>query len=136
MELDFLRGWCRMVDFLWAAAFPTHFDFTVEHGLDVLPEQMLTSARVAEELPERAAGTTTNVLGLAKAGHLRTRVSLWLWRRAMRTPQARADVLTLLDAAFHRRVDNVATRARLLWLILNPRPHRRTRAAPVSRPQA
>ncbi|HKJ11767.1 MAG TPA: Leg1-related protein [Ornithinimicrobium sp.] len=134
-ELDFLRGWCRMVDFLWAAAFPTDFEFTVAHGLDVLPERVLSGPETATQLPERAAGTTANVLGLAKAGPWRTRVSLWLWRRAMRTAQARSDVLTLLDAAFHRRADNAATRARLLWLVVAPRrrPHR---GVPVSRAQA
>jgi hypothetical protein len=131
-ELDFLRGWCRMVDFLWAAAFPTHFDFTVAHGLDLLPERMLTHPEVVEQLPEREAGTTANVLGLARASPARARVSLWLWRRAMRTAPARADVLPLLDAAFHRRRDNATTRARLLWLIVAPRSRAASRRATLS----
>jgi hypothetical protein len=122
-EIDFLRGWCRMVDFLWAAAFPTHFEFTVAHGLDVLPESILGLPGHGT-LSSPAADTTENVLRLARAGPVRTRVNLWLWRRAMRTPRARRDVLSLLDAAFHRRPDNVARRVRLLWLVVAPRPGR------------
>lgn len=41
VELEFLRGWCRMVDFLWAAAWRTDFDSITGHGLDVLPERLL-----------------------------------------------------------------------------------------------
>ena len=37
-EMAFLRGWCRMVDYLWAANWRTDLDFIIEHGLDVLPE--------------------------------------------------------------------------------------------------
>lgn len=41
IELTFLRGWCRMVDYLGAAAWRTDFDSMTEHGLDVLPEILL-----------------------------------------------------------------------------------------------
>ena len=40
-ETAFLRGWCRMVDFLWAAAWRTDFDSMTGDGLDVLPERLL-----------------------------------------------------------------------------------------------
>src|SRR5882724_5038625 len=53
LELTFLRGWCRMVDYLGAAAWPTDFDFMTSHGLDVLPECLLERRADLGELPDK-----------------------------------------------------------------------------------
>ena len=120
LELTFLRGWCRMVDYLWAAAWPTDFAFMTEHGLDVLPERLLVHAEDLTALPERARRNVRNVLNLAKTPTWRYRLNLRLWQRIMRTPSARDEVLPMLDAVFNPRKDNAAQRRRMLGYLLRP----------------
>ncbi|MET0189571.1 MAG: Leg1-related protein [Pseudonocardia sediminis] len=121
-ETEFLRGWCRMVDFLWAAAWRTDFDSMTDHGLDVLPERMLGPDRPGEQpdLPGKVRRNVRSVLGLARTTDRRYAVNLWLWRRIMRTREARDDVLPLLDAVFDRRRDNRAQQLRLIGYLLRP----------------
>jgi hypothetical protein len=120
LELTFLRGWCRMVDYLWAAAWPTDFEFMTEHGLDVLPETLLRQAEDLTALPDRARRNVKNVLRLADTPTWRYNINLRLWKRIMRTREARDDVVTLLDAVFNPRKDNAAERRRLLGYLLRP----------------
>lgn len=112
-EIAFLRGWCRMVDYLWAANWRTDLDFIVEHGLDVLPEAPLTASSINELDPEIRT-TVDSVIELAGKSTRRADVELRLWRRAMRTEEARADVVQLLDAVFNPSSENRGDRFRLL----------------------
>ncbi|MFI9006061.1 Leg1-related protein [Actinosynnema sp. NPDC053489] len=120
LEVTFLRGWCRMVDYLWAAAWPTDFGSMVAHGLDVLPESLLVTPGDVEALPATARRNVVNVLRLATTPRWRYRVDLALWQRVMRTRRARDRVLPLLDAVFERRPDNAAERRELLGYLLRP----------------
>jgi len=120
LELTFLRGWCRMVDYLWAAAWPTDFGFMTEHGLDALPERLLETAEDLGALPGRARRNVRNILRLANTPTWRYNVNLRLWKRIMRTRAARDDVLAMLDAVFNPRKDNAAQRRRMLGYLLRP----------------
>jgi len=116
-ELSFLRGWCRMVDYLWAAAWPTDFHFMVERGLDALPGKILEPSDLptaTSELPEPIQKTVISIIILAKTSKIRHALNLWLWRRVMRHRSARVDVVSLLDAVFNPDVDNAKDRRRLL----------------------
>jgi hypothetical protein len=112
-ELAFLRGWCRMVDYLWAANWRTDLDFIIEHGLDVLPEVPLTASTL-DELDSEIRTTVDSVIELAKKSPRRADIELRLWRRAMRTDEARNDVVDLLDAVFNPSSENRSDRIRLL----------------------
>jgi Leg1 len=120
LELTFLRGWCRMVDYLWAAAWPTDFDFMTAHGLDVLPEHLLATPDDLRALPRRARGNVRNILRLATTPTWRYNLNLLLWKRIMRTRAARDDVLPLLDAVFNPRKENAADRRRMFGYLLRP----------------
>ncbi|MFC6091332.1 Leg1-related protein [Saccharothrix lopnurensis] len=120
LEITFLRGWCRMVDYLWAAAWPTDFAFMTAHGLDVLPESPLTTPEDVDALPAKTRGNVVNVLRLATTPRWRYHLNLVLWKRVMRTREARDQVLPLLDAVFDPRPDNAAERRRLLGHLLRP----------------
>lgn len=121
VELAFLRGWCRMVDYLWAAAWRTDFDFTVTHGLGVLPDRLLDDHPAGPvDLPHRVARNVTTVTRLATTPGWRHRVNLTLWKRAMRTRQARDDVLAMLDAVFNPNPANAPARRRLIAYLLRP----------------
>ncbi|QFZ20351.1 Leg1-related protein [Saccharothrix syringae] len=120
LEITFLRGWCRMVDYLWAAAWPTDFASMTAHGLDVLPESLLTGPGDVDALPAKARSNVVNVLRLATTPRWRYNLNLLLWQRIMRTREARDQVLPLLDAVFDPRPDNRAERRRLLVHLLRP----------------
>lgn len=120
LELTFLRGWCRMVDYLGAAAWRTDFDFMTEHGLDVLPECLLAQQSDIGALPDRIRRNVTNVVRLAGTSRRRYALNLWLWRRIMRTRAARAEVLALLDGLFNPSSNNAAARRRMLGYLLRP----------------
>jgi hypothetical protein len=120
LELTFLRGWCRMVDYLGAAAWPTDFDFMTKHGLEVLPEILLEQHADLRTLPDKVRRNVANVIRLATTSPRRYALNLWLWKRTMRTRDARDDVLTLLDAVFNPTPDNAATRRRMLGYLLRP----------------
>lgn len=123
-EMEFLRGWCRMVDYLWASAWRTDCDFMLEHGSDVLPERLLgpgdDAPGGAADLSRTVRANVRNVIALARTPDRRYAVNLWLWTRVMRTRAARDRVLPLLDAVFDPRPDNRGERLRMLGLLLRP----------------
>ena len=122
-EMEFLRGWCRMVDFLWAAAWRTDFGSMTDHGLDVLPERLLgpeDRQGARSDLPRKVRRNVRSVTGLARTPDRRYAVNLWLWRRIMRTREARDGVLPLLDAVFAPRRDNRSQQVRLVRYLLRP----------------
>ncbi|MFD7655986.1 Leg1-related protein [Actinosynnema sp. NPDC059797] len=120
LEVSFLRGWCRMVDYLWAAAWPTDFGSMTAHGLDVLPESLLVTPEDVGALPAKARRNVANVLRLATTPGWRYRLDLALWKRVMRTREARDRVLPLLDAVFDPGPHNAAERRALLGYLLRP----------------
>ncbi|MEU7482241.1 Leg1-related protein [Lentzea sp. NPDC042327] len=120
LEISFLRGWCRMVDYLWAAAWPTDFTFMTAHGLDVLPESLLATPEDVDALPPKTRGNVVNILSLATTSKWRYNLNLLLWKRVMRTREARDRVLPLLDAVFNPKPDNVAERRAMLGYLLRP----------------
>ncbi|MDQ3944749.1 MAG: Leg1-related protein [Actinomycetota bacterium] len=120
LELKFLRGWCRMVDYLWVAAWPTDFDFMTENGMDVLPERLLLAEDDLHALPEKVRGSVRNIIRLAETPGWRYTLNLTMWKRVMRTRAARDEVLAMLDAVFNPNPDNVAARRRMLGYLLRP----------------
>jgi hypothetical protein len=64
------------------------------------------------------ARNVTTVTRLADTSGWRHRLNLALWRRAMRTREARDDVLVMLDAVFNPNPANVAARRRLVAYLL------------------
>jgi hypothetical protein len=107
-----------MVDYLWAAAWPTDFTFMTAHGLDVLPESPLATPEDLKALPAEARSNVVNILRLATTSKWRYNLNLLLWKRIMRTHEARDRVLPLLDAVFNPRPDNVAERRAMLRQLL------------------
>ena len=120
LELSFLRGWCRMVDYLWVAAWPTDFDFMTAHGLEVLPERLLRAGDDLRDLPPRVRHNVRNILELDRVPAWRYRLNLTLWKRVMRTRRARDDVVSMLDALFNPHPGNRAERRRMLGYLLRP----------------
>jgi Leg1 len=120
LELTFLRGWCRMVDYLWAAAWPTDFAFMTANGMDVLPERLLDRDEDLGELPQQVRRNVRNIIGLARTPTWRHRLNLRLWQRVMRTREARQRVVPMLDALFNPRPDNASERGRMLRYLLRP----------------
>lgn len=64
LELSFLRGWCRMVDYLWVAAWPTDFDFMTANGVEVLPERLLQADDDLHDMPPRVRRNVRNIIKL------------------------------------------------------------------------
>ncbi|MFT5690960.1 MAG: hypothetical protein ACI92E_000284 [Oceanicoccus sp.] len=120
-EFSFLQGWCRMVDYLWAAAWPTDFHFMVERGSDALPGKMLERADLSDistALPASVQKTVAGIIALESTSKIRHRFNLWLWRRIMRNRNARADVVVLLDAVFNPSKGNLKERKQLFRYLL------------------
>ncbi|MCC7452447.1 MAG: hypothetical protein IT324_33915, partial [Anaerolineae bacterium] len=116
-ERDFCIGWVRMVDFLTVAAWPTDLPFMLEFGNGVLPERVLTDTDVPGRVSDMNAGTNSNlksIFGLVRQPQWRFDFNLYLWKRAMRTRQARAEAPAMLDATFNPSPKNVAERRRLM----------------------
>jgi hypothetical protein len=120
VELSFLQGWCRMVDYLWVASWPTDFDFMTTHGLDVLPERLLEPDDRFSDLPANVRSNVRNVINLGKTPGWRYDVNLALWKRIMRTRGARRDVLVLLDAIFNPSTANLGVQLRALGYLARP----------------
>jgi hypothetical protein len=66
------------------------------------------------------ARNVRTVTALDRTPAWRHRLNLILWRRAMRTRQARDNVLVMLDAVFNPNPGNAAARRRLFAYVLRP----------------
>ncbi len=122
-ELRFLRGWCRMVDYLWVAAWPTDFDFMCEQGLDVLPERLLVGPAdftTGSDLPPEMRRTLRGIIELGESPSWRYQLNLTLWKRVMRTRAAREDVVNLLAAVFDPQRTSRLKVVELLVHLLRP----------------
>lgn len=123
VELTFLRGWCRMVDYLWVAAWRTDFDFMAEHGMDALPERLLVDADEhggMASLPKQVRSNVRNVINLGRMSRWRYNANLLIWKRIMRTRSARDDVVELLDAAFNPNSRNRRQQLQVVGYLLRP----------------
>jgi hypothetical protein len=122
-ELDFLIGWIRMVDFLAAAAWRTDLIYMLENGVGVLPRRVLTEQDLlgnVVDMDERVNNNIKSIIGLTRQSKLRYAFNLYLWKRAMRSRQARDEVLPMLDATFNPSPKNVNERRKLLRYMLAP----------------
>jgi hypothetical protein len=63
-------------------------------------------------------GNLRNIVGLTRQPQWRFDINLWMWKRAMRTRQARDEVLPMLDATFNPSPKNVRERRKLLRYIM------------------
>lgn len=120
-ELDFLIGWVRMVDFLGTAAWRTNLLFMLENGVGMLPERMLSDGDLwghILDMDDQVRSNIRNIIGLTHQSRLRFGFNLWLWKRAMRTRQARDEVLPMLDATFNPSPQNIHQRRKLLRYML------------------
>lgn len=120
-EYDFFRGWIRMVDFLGTAAWHTDLAYMLQNGMGVLPPRLLTDDETLGSSPDLMPEVNANVrsvISLTRQSKWRFNFNLWLWKRAMRTRQARDEVLPMLDATFSPSPRNSAERRKLLRYIL------------------
>lgn len=120
-ERDFLLGWIRMVDFLGTAAWRTDLIYMLENGIGTLPERALTAQDVPgkiADMDERVNNNLVNISGLTHQSKWRFAFNLYLWKRAMRSRQARDEVLPMLDATFNPSPKNVKERRKLLRYML------------------
>ncbi len=123
VELTFLRGWCRMVDYLWVAAWRTDFDFMSEHGLDALPERLLEDSDDhggLKTLPHQVASNVRHVIALGRMSRWRYGLNLLAWKRIMRTRPARDDVVELLDTVFNPNSGNRGQQLRVVGYLVRP----------------
>jgi hypothetical protein len=109
-----------MVDYLWAAAWPTDFDFMRENGMDVLPERLMGDGDTLADLDDKVRANVKNILALATTPQRRYDANLWLWRRMMRSRSARRDVVAMLDAIFRPRIGNAPTQVKALAYLVRP----------------
>jgi hypothetical protein len=120
-EYDFFFGWIRMVDFLGTAAWHTDLEYMLQNGMGVLPERLVTDDDQLGESPDLSPEVNANVrsvVSLTRQSKWRFNLNLWLWKRAMRTRQARDEVLPMLDATFSPSPRNAPERRKLLRYIL------------------
>jgi hypothetical protein len=91
-ERKFLAGWCRMVDLLAASAWRTDHDAIIKGGIDVLPDRPLQADDVTNDYSafhDDAKSNVKAVLELADMPERNMHITLWFWRRMMRTRGAR-----------------------------------------------
>jgi hypothetical protein len=96
-EQRFARGWVRMVDLFAAAALRTDLDKLVETGGGALPSRVLHDDAI-DDLPRHERSTVRRVGALADRSQRRWPIDVAVWRRIMRTRNARLDAERLLAA--------------------------------------
>jgi hypothetical protein len=96
-EKRFARGWVRMVDLFAAAALRTDLDKLVESGGGALPSRVLRDDAI-DDLPRHERSTVRRVGALADRSRRRWAIDIAVWRRIMRTRNARLDAERLLAA--------------------------------------
>lgn len=116
-EIHFIRGWCRTMDFLWKAAWPTNFEFMLFNGIDVLPERLLNKEdndRAFTDLDSHIRRNIRNILRVADHSDRMHKIQLWLWSRIMRSKEAREKVTMLLENMFDPALNTFSNRKELL----------------------
>lgn len=115
-EQLFAFGWLRMVDFLGLAAWRTDFSFILEHGRGALPPRVLRADDRLGAVQDMDSDTNITLLNIARLGQqnrFQFAVNRFLWRRAMRTRQARDEAPRLLAATFDNSPQYAPERRRL-----------------------
>jgi hypothetical protein len=114
MEQRFATGWVRMVDMFAAAAVRTDLDKLVETGGGALPPRMLRENDALAGWHRHEVSTVKRVGMLADRPRWRWSLEMRVWRRIMRTPQARADAENILAGMFGKGSQVWPVRARTL----------------------
>lgn len=120
-ELSFLLGWVRYVDFLQAALWRTDLIYMLEFGVGVLPPRLITDKDVPGQVADMDANINKylkNIIDFANQSPRKFAFNLFLWKRAMRTREARNDVAYLLDATLNPTPQNAKERRRMLRYML------------------
>lgn len=119
-EVKFLTGWCRMVDFLAAAAWRTDHNAVVEAGVDILPSRPLEMTDLENNLThlrETVRDTTRSVIDLSDFSDARFKRGLTKWQRMMRKRSARDRAEEILHTALGGEA-TLWQRLKLLHLLL------------------
>jgi hypothetical protein len=101
-ERAFARGWVRMVDLFGAAALRTDLAYLVERGTGALPGRMLREHDDFGDLPRAERSAARRVIALGARPAWRWPLELAVWRRMMRTREAREDLDGVFAGLFGR----------------------------------
>ncbi|MEO6775923.1 MAG: Leg1-related protein [Kofleriaceae bacterium] len=97
-EQAFARGWIRMVDLFGAAAMRTDLEYLAPRPA-YLPSRILHD-RIFADLPRSEASTARRVIALGERPPWRWPLELAMWKRVVRTRDARDDVDTVMLELF------------------------------------
>jgi len=113
MEQRFAHGWTRMVDFLGAAAARTDLEALLELGDGTLPTRQLRNEDRPGAIPDMSPAvnkTVRDIVALGDRPAWRFAWDRWIWRRAMRAADLRAEANEILfgdkgkDPAIQKRL--------------------------------
>jgi len=116
-ERAFARGWVRMVELFGCAGWRTDLERLASQG-GALPPRVLGDDDALTDFTRAERATARNVIALGARPPWRWRLETGMWRRIMRTRDARADAETILAALFGKGRDAWPVRARALRLAL------------------
>jgi hypothetical protein len=104
-ERRFARGWVRTVELFGAAALRTDLERIAEHGGGALPPRMLRDEETRDPFPDMSRAerrTVRIVFALADRPAWRWAVEIRVWRRMMRSREARDESEVILAGMFGR----------------------------------
>lgn len=122
-ERRFARGWVRTVELFGAAALRTDLERIAEHGGGALPPRMLRAEEVRDSFPgmTRAERRTVRIVfALADRPSWRWAVEIRVWRRMMRSRDARDEAEVILAGLFGRGREVWPVRVRALGYAAMP----------------
>jgi hypothetical protein len=93
----------------------------LRNGAGVLPGRMIKDDDGLGKIPDMDAPVNSNIssiVGLTRQAQWRFDLNLWMWKRAMRSRQARDEVLPMLDATFNPSPQNAGERRKLLRYVV------------------
>jgi hypothetical protein len=93
----------------------------LEYGVGVLPPRLITDRDVPGQVADMDATmnrSLKNIIDFTNQSPRRFAFNLFLWKRAMRTREAREDVARLLDATLNPTPKNAPERRRMLKYML------------------
>lgn len=118
-ERGFARGWIRMVELFGSAGWRTDLERLASQGGGALPPRILgDDGDPLADFSRAERATARNVIALGARPPWRWRLETGMWRRIMRTRDARADAENILAGLFGRGRDAWPVRARALRLVL------------------
>ncbi len=117
-ERRFARGWVRMVELFGCAGWRTDLEKLGEHGGGDLPPRILGDDDPLSDFTRHERSTVRRVIALAERPGWRWQLETAVWRRIMRTRDARADAEAILAGLFGSGRAAWPVRARALRLAL------------------